>query len=236
VDEVDPLIRLFDTHDLPEVAVYDQLVATRVGKGMLLVSAFDHATPAGQWLLAELVRYASAWVAEPGLQGFPRASMDAGRLSQFAVARANGIMALDEGWRFKLDPQQQGERLGYQSPTFDDSAWDSVRTGIAWEALGYDYDGMAWYRKQIDVPAGWAGLKVRLIAEGVDDAYTVWVNGKAVQTHGSFTVHEETVWLKQTVTDLTGYLKPGERNTLALQVVDITGQGGIYKPLYIATE
>jgi len=236
VDEVDPLVRLFDTHDLPEVAVYDQLVATRVGKGLLIVSAFDHATPVGQWLLAEILRYATEWVAYGGPKDFPQTSMEPSRLNQFAVARANGIMALDEGWRFKLDPQQQGERLGYQSPTFDDSGWDNVRTGIAWEALGYDYDGMAWYRKQIDVPADWAGLKLRLIAEGVDDAYTVWVNGQAVQTHGSFTVHEESVWLKQTVTDLTGYLKLGERNTLALQVVDITGQGGIYKPLYIATE
>ena len=42
--------------------------------------------------------------------------------------------------------------------------------------------------------------------------------------------------LVQTVTDLTDYLLPGEENTLALQVVDITGQGGIYKPLYLAVE
>jgi len=42
--------------------------------------------------------------------------------------------------------------------------------------------------------------------------------------------------LQQTVTDLTGYLIPGETNTLALQVVDITGQGGIWRPIYLAVD
>jgi len=38
------------------------------------------------------------------------------------------------------------------------------------------------------------------------------------------------------VTDLTDYLRPGESNLIVLQVVDITGQGGVYKPLYLAVE
>jgi hypothetical protein len=244
-DEVDPLLRLHDTHDLAEVQVFDQLFATRCGKGLLMVSSLDHSTQAGQWMLGELISFGNAWLgkfegaeegAPPSMFRFPATSMSLDRLKQFAVARANGIMGLDEGWRFKLDPDERGEKLGYQNAGFDDSAWDTVRTGIAWESLGYDYDGMAWYRKVLDAPANWQGCKIRLIADGIDDAYTVWVNGKAIATHGSFTDHEQTVWLKQTVTELTGALIPGQRNTLVLQVVDITGQGGIWKPLYITTE
>jgi len=40
-------LRLFDTHDLADVAVNDQLFATRCGQGMLLVSSLDHSTDAG---------------------------------------------------------------------------------------------------------------------------------------------------------------------------------------------
>ena len=196
-------------------------------------------------MLGKLAAWAGRWIGDPeyGLMSagetddrFPMSTISLEKLRELAVARANGILPLDEGWQFALDPEQQGEALGFQLPGFDDSKWDTVRTGVSWEALGYSYNGMGWYRKRLDIPADWAGGKVRLIAEGIDDAYTVWVNGQQVQTHGSFTVHEETVWLVQTVTDLTGYLVPGKENTIALQVVDITGQGGIYKPLYLAVE
>lgn len=244
-DAVDPLIRLHDTHDLAEVQVFDQVFATRCGKGLLMASSLDHATPAGQWVLGELISFGNSWLAKfdglgegapASLFTFPKTTIAAERLKQFAVARVNGVLALDEGWRFKLDPDEQGEKLGWQQPDFDDSAWDTVRTAVSWEALGYSYDGMGWYRKVLNVPADWQGLTVRLIADGIDDAYTVWVNGRAIATHGSFTDHEQTVWLKQTVTDITAALKPGQPNTLVLQVVDITGQGGIFKPLYITTE
>ena len=169
-DEVDPLLRLFDTHDMPDVWTFDQLCATRCGSGMLMISSLDHSTPAGQWLLSELVRYCSEWNgvgathgspetalndvgsgAGPGAEQaggtaaaatqdtggtpappegarqvsplqFPATSMTPERLKQFAVARANGVMALDDGWSFILDPEQQGEQLGYQNPGFDASA------------------------------------------------------------------------------------------------------------------
>jgi len=259
-DEFDPLLRLLDTHDQTEVWPFDQLTATRCGKGMLMISSLDHSTPAGQWLLGNLVRFCYGWQLLEGIdsviaQGmlvdgkpvqasaqaedmssYPVTSMSPERLKQFAVARANGVMGLDEGWQFKLDPERVGQQQGWMNADYDASGWDTVRAGIGWESLGYDYDGMAWYVRTIDAPADWAGARLRLVADGIDDAYTVWVNGKAVATHGSFTNHDETVWLKQTVTDLTGYINPGQPNTLALQVVDITGQGGIWKPIYITVE
>ncbi|MCH7472718.1 hypothetical protein IIA79_07200 [bacterium] len=237
--DVDPLLRLFDTHDLSTVVTYDQVFATGVGSGMLIASSLDHSTPAGQWVLGELVRWADEWIADGWLstiRPFPATAMSPERLHELAVSRANGILALDEGWQFKLDPGQDGEDEGWMLPGYDASDWDAVRAGVGWEAQGYAYDGMAWYRRVIEVPADWEGAVLRLIADGVDDAYTVWVNGEAVATHGSFTVHEETIWLKQTVTGLTGYLIPGESNTLVLQVVDITGQGGIWKPIYLAAD
>lgn len=170
------------------------------------------------------------------LRSFPVTSMPVERLRELATPRANQIIPLDEGWEFVLDPDQQGEANGYQQPATELEGAAQISCGKSWESQGYDYDGMAWYRRFIDVPEDWAGGRIRLVAEGVDDAYTVWVNGQAAATHGSFTDHEQTVWLKQTVTDITDYVRPGERNFLVLQVVDIVGQGGVYKPLYLAVE
>ena len=259
-DEVDPLIRLYDTHDLDTVIAYDALLATRVGGGMLIASSLDHSTDGGQWVLGELCGWADEWAAQTtgsgdfspredetanrgaeapptaSMSSFPVTSMSPERLLHLATSRANTIIPLDEGWRFILDPEQRGEELGYQRPDIlIEFAYD-IRCGKSWESQGHSYDGMAWYRKWVDIPADWEGGSVRLIAEGIDDAYTVWVNGHAVQTHGSFTDHDQTVWLQQTVTDITDYVVVGEQSFIALQVVDITGQGGVYKPLYLAVE
>jgi len=157
-------------------------------------------------------------------------------LRDFATFRANTIIPLDEGWRFILDASQEGERLAYYSPTTLFEYTDVISCGKSWESQGFSYDGMAWYRRYVDIPEDWFPNRIKLVAEGVDDAYTVWVNGEKVATHGSFTDHEQTVWLKQTVTDITDYVVAGEENFIVLQVVDIVGQGGVYKPLYLAVE
>jgi hypothetical protein len=260
---VDPLIRLYDAHDLSTVITYDALFATRVGDGMLIASSLDHSTDGGQWVLGKLCAWASEWamsgvgakprfaqggtsaaptgdedgrsMASP-LRAFPVTSIPVDSMRELATARANQIIPLDEGWRFILDPEQQGEETGYQRPELMIEFTEPISCGKSWESQGYSYDGMAWYRRWIDIPEDWSPGRIRLVAEGVDDAYTVWVNGEKVATHGSFTDHEQTVWLKQTVTDITDYVTPGEQNFIALEVVDIVGQGGVYKPLYLAVE
>jgi hypothetical protein len=231
---VDPMLRLLETHDMRNVGILDQLFATKVGDGLLVASSLDHENTAGQWVLQRLARFAFDWTLDPS-PAFPVTELDSAVLEDLAVARANGIMGLEQ-WRFKLDEEQVGEGQGWMEPGYDRSSWDGIRAGRSWEGQGYSYDGMAWYVKEIDVPENWADGRITLVADGIDDAYTVWINGEPVETHGSFTVHEETVWLKQTTTDLTGVLVPGEVNTIALQVVDIVGGGGVYKPIYLAVE
>jgi hypothetical protein len=238
-DSVDPLLRLFDTHDLSTVVTYDQLFAARAGKGMIIASSLDHSTQAGQWVLSKLLTWGLVWKLRElrgAGNGFPQRELSAEQLAALSVLRPNGIMDINVAWQFKLDPEQQGEREGWMQPRYDDSAWQSIPSGRSWEALGMNVNGMGWYRQRIAIPEEWAGGRVKLVCEGVDDAYAVWVNGQRIAQHGSFTVHEETVWLQQTVTDITAALKPGEENLIVLQVVDIVGQGGVYKPVYLAVE
>ncbi|MEZ5339210.1 MAG: hypothetical protein R3F46_13245 [bacterium] len=247
-NDVDPLIRLFDTHDLSEVQVFDQLWGTRIGRGTLVASSIDMSTHASQWVLARLVSYMELQrhVALPAEEqpsmllyaemDWPRSELSIEQAHKLAVRRANGIIDITPGWRFSLDEAEQGETLGWQQAGFDDSGWDMLDAGKGWESAGYSYDGMAWYRRELEIPANWADGQVRLVAEGIDDAYTVFVNGEAVATHGSYTEHELTVWLQQTVTDITAALRFGEVNSIAIQVMDITGQGGIWRPIYLAVD
>ena len=77
---------------------------------------------------------------------------------------------------------------------------------------------------------------MRLVAEGVDDAYRLWINGEPVAVYGSFTDHDKTVFMIQTETDLTNHLKYGGKNLFVLQVVDLFGGGGINRPIYLRIE
>ena len=57
-DLVDPLIRYVYIHDAREsLRFFDGLFMTRVGKGVLMVSSLDHHDPAGQYLLARMIRF-----------------------------------------------------------------------------------------------------------------------------------------------------------------------------------
>lgn len=55
VDCVDPLMRCVYTHDQRRPRFFDMLFHTRVGKGRLTVSSFDHSDPAGRYLLERLI-------------------------------------------------------------------------------------------------------------------------------------------------------------------------------------
>ena len=53
-------------------------------------------------------------------------------------------------WRFHT-----GDDPAWASPAFDDSRWGLLRADIGWSEQGYKgYSGVAWYRLEIDVPAG----------------------------------------------------------------------------------
>lgn len=60
LDQIDPILLLWDTHDLKTVKTHGLLFETRVSQGRLLVSALRHHeawNAAGLWLLAELIEH-----------------------------------------------------------------------------------------------------------------------------------------------------------------------------------
>jgi len=76
-----------------------------------------------------------------------------------SLARLGGeVLDLAGAWRFATDPRAAGEAAGWADPAFDDSAWESLPVPSPWEAAGHkDYDGIAWYRRRIEVPPAWRG-------------------------------------------------------------------------------
>jgi beta-glucuronidase len=124
----------------------------------------------------------------------------------FETQAARQRLDLDGPWRrreFAMDPSLSLARRdaatlaklareceGATSPDADDSSWESVDLPAVHDRLSGSPDrpcepgpdGFV-YRRRIDVPPSWAGLKVRLMALGANYVTDLWVNGAHAGTH-----------------------------------------------------
>jgi hypothetical protein len=71
------------------------------------------------------------------------------------------------------------------------------------------YVGVAWYQREVNVPAGWKGERVVLYMERPHFETTVWVNGKEAGSRNSLCVAHQY--------DITGLVHTG-KNTISVRV------------------
>lgn len=106
----------------------------------------------------------------------------------------------------------------------DTGEWRPVPEMTPWEHWGVpelaDYNGMVWYRADIDLTPAQARAARTLSLGNVDEADQTWVNGVAVGASGS---GDRLYDLPQ------GLLKPG-RNTVVVNAYDTWEVGGLYGP------
>ena len=145
---------------------------------------------------------------------------------------------LNDNWSF-----QQGD-LKYGGREFlDHSNWRKLDLPHDWSVegtasqelsscTGYLPGGIAWYRKDLDIPASRDGQKVYVYFEGVYNKSEVFINGKwlGIRPNGYISF----------MYDITPYLNFGGRNALAVRV-DHSDQAdsrwytgsGIYRDVYL---
>jgi beta-galactosidase len=108
--------------------------------------------------------------------------------SSFACAAPSGrsMVSLDSEWRFF-----QGGAEGAEAVSFDDSAWKTVDVPHDWSiegpfledaptkgSGGWLPSGVAWYRKNMELPADADGKKICIEFDVVMANSDVWLNGK----------------------------------------------------------
>ncbi len=130
-------------------------------------------------------------------------------------------------------------RDAFTQPGYNDAKWDTQTVPFNWEMLGYSlptYDAVdttvGLYRRTVAVPAAWAGKRIYWHFDGSLDGTEIFINGKKAGYHESgYTGFD---------VDLTGLVKPGERNLFAARVSkstpssdcetgDFQAMGGIYR-------
>jgi len=134
----------------------------------------------------------------------------------------------EEGWKFKTDPDNQGEQAGWFAADFDDSGWLEIGIGKSWEEFGQTYDGVAWYRRTVELPAiDPPPARAVLAFGGVDEDCWVWINGKSAGAHATGPMG----WDKPFRLDVTHALQWGQANQITVKVNDSAFAGGIWRPV-----
>ena len=134
-----------------------------------------------------------------------------------------------QGWKFRLDPQRHGHRDDWYAPNYDDGGWDHMAIEQVWQDAGYNYIGVSWYRRTIELPDKPDLRGVDLAFGAVDESAWVWVNGVYAGDHDT----GPSGWNEAFRLDVSGLLRWGDTNQITVRAMNTAHAGGIYKPVVI---
>ncbi len=116
-----------------------------------------------------------------------------------------------EAW-FKRNDPASTQPTGWASPSFDASTWKTMELPQYWDKTGLHFEGVVWFRKDVEVPEGWEGKELCLKLGPLDDLGSIFMNGEFLGNTSSCEVPPKIV-------------KKG-RNTIAVRVLNTGGMGG----------
>ena len=151
---------------------------------------------------------------------------------------------LDDPWKFQWDTAKQGEKQSWFAADFDDTAWLDINTDGPWEQQNVgrawksqhnnaDYDGLAWYRTTFRAEEDLEKTVTRLLFGAVDEACTIWVNGRKLLDRPYPYQGNPDSWKEAFEVDITEILRTERPNTVAVRVSDHAGAGGIWRPVWL---
>jgi len=141
-------------------------------------------------------------------------------------------------WRFM--PEDHPE---YANFDYKDNHWEKIRVPCAWEGQSHpDLDGIAWYRKKVEIPKSLKKDKVILVLGRINDCDEVYVNGIRIARHPNFGNRDETVYSNAWQQERFYYIplhiiRWNASNVIAVRVYDALNEGGIYEgPVGLTTQ
>jgi hypothetical protein len=119
---------------------------------------------------------------------------------------------LSQGWRFAIDPEDGGEKSGWQALNFDTRDWETLSVPHTWNVMDAyaGYEGIAWYRLTFACPFMTEIVCSRLRFDAIFYIARLWLNGIYLGEHeGGYTPFEF---------DVSSQVRPGAENLLVVRV------------------
>ena len=160
------------------------------------------------------------------------------------------VAPLPAFWKFKEDPGKVGEKETWHNVELDATRknWETICVNQPWESQNSalvseklkarmkNYNGTGYYAIGAAVPQEWQGKgRVKIFFNAVDESATVYLNGKLCGRHIFRPGSDD--WktpFEIDVTDAVDWQKSQQH--LVVKVDDTSGQGGIWKPVFMALD
>lgn len=125
-------------------------------------------------------------------------------------------------WSFALDPHNSGETIDKYSTIPESTiqvpgSWaenaygdpPKMRYLWGWNAK-YEYEGIAWYSREIGIPDDWSGQRIELRLKGVRWRSRVWVDDTYMGEQDSLSVSH--------IYDVTSAIQAGKTQRITIQI------------------
>ncbi|MEI9944978.1 MAG: beta-galactosidase GalB [Chitinophagaceae bacterium] len=174
------------------------------------------------------------------------AASSANSLKKWILPTANDFIK-DPAKHHQRPDGNPGSDFPFVQSNFNDAAWEQINLPHDWAINGPFYDssrpevgggmgrlpsqGVAWYRRKLNISAADKGKSVFLDIDGAMSYAMVWCNGNLV---GGWPYGYNSFRL-----DLTPYIKPGNDNQLAIRLDNPNNSsrwypgGGIYRNVWL---
>jgi sialate O-acetylesterase len=123
----------------------------------------------------------------------------------------------------------------FSKETVDESGWDKILVPDYWDNHGYRaLDGVGWYRKSFELDFQINPNETYYLVLGkIDDFDETWLNGEKIgETNDQRPFGASESYKRIRLYKIPkGLLKEGGMNSLAIKVIDIGREGGIYEGL-----
>jgi len=119
------------------------------------------------------------------------------------------VILLNGDWKFSMEPPET-----FWNNEVDFTQWSDIQVPGECQMQGFAirHDQPYVYKKELEIPADYAGKKVLLVFHGVYSYARVWVNGEFIREHyGGFTKWD---------CDITDHVDPGSTSILTIEIVD----------------
>jgi sialate O-acetylesterase len=177
-----------------------------------------------------------SWLSQTALKEFPNHLETAIKFKDTDFIK--DLVKKDEttinAWYADLDQRDKGlskEELPWYDVNYHASDWQNMKLPANFEKEGLiDFNGVIWFRKEVDVPASMIGKPARLFLGRIVDSDTAYINGQYV---GNITYQ----YPPRKYTIPKGLLKEG-KNIIVVRVICNDGHGEFIddKPYQLITK
>ena len=136
------------------------------------------------------------------------------RVAEWEAAIADRITALH------VDEGPAPEYIDGHTVDFDDSKWDTFKLPGRVDTIFDGADGIAWFRKRIELPASMIGKTLTFNCGPMDDFDTVWFNGTRI---GGLGTETEKPWDVPRIYEIPAEINNSSEAVIAIRVYDRAG-------------